>query len=105
LDKAASVFRAIVNRSRACPPLFLSAIFVAEWRTGGPARCVSGGLACLPSHGRIIHMKGNPRIKTCSLFISCFRTDVPLFLLFGPVLYNSLKLASAGEGEFCLKKR
>jgi len=29
-----SVFRGIVNRSRACPPLFLSAIFVADWRAG-----------------------------------------------------------------------
>ena len=29
-----SVFRAIVNRSRACPPLFLPAVFVADWRAG-----------------------------------------------------------------------
>jgi hypothetical protein len=56
-----SVFRAIVNRLRACPPLlwrvyplfFLSAVFMAEWRSGGLARRYScppflwriGGLA------------------------------------------------------------
>jgi len=29
-----SVFKAIVNRSRACPPSFLSAVFVADWMAG-----------------------------------------------------------------------
>ena len=29
-----SVFRAIVNRSKACPPFFLPVVFVAEWRAG-----------------------------------------------------------------------
>jgi len=51
------VFRAIINRSRACPlafwrvypPFFLSAVFMAEWRVyppfyGGLARRVSGGV-------------------------------------------------------------
>ena len=32
-----SVFGAIVNRLRACPPLFLSAVFVADWRAGPPS--------------------------------------------------------------------
>ena len=61
-----SVFRAIVNRSRvypplaglsavflvrrlSCPPSFLSAVFVAEWRSGGVAEWRSGGVEGLPT--------------------------------------------------------
>ena len=33
-------------RRYSCPPSFLSAVFVAEWRTGGLARRLYGGLAC-----------------------------------------------------------
>ena len=62
-----SVFREIVNRSRVyprtCPPLFLSAVFVAEWRTGGLVRRLCGGLAWWPSLGRVIPMKENSRFK------------------------------------------
>jgi hypothetical protein len=45
LDKAASVFRAIVKQIEGLPA------------SGGLARRVSGGLACWPSHDRIIHMR------------------------------------------------
>jgi len=31
-----SVFRAIVNRLRSCPPCFLSAVFMAVWRACTP---------------------------------------------------------------------
>jgi len=30
-------------RHFSCPPSFLSAVFLAEWRTGGPARRLPGG--------------------------------------------------------------
>jgi len=58
-----SVFGAIVNRSRVYPPLFLSAVFVAEWWSGGlkglPAMFVEGWpadhLLAAPFTGRRIH--------------------------------------------------
>ncbi len=50
LDKAASVFRAIVNRSRVYPPLAgLAAVILA--------RRLYGGLDCRPSPGRTIRGK------------------------------------------------